>query len=125
MSVTSINYDEPNQDLYVSVDISLMRDKQKKTFNSGDFVKDWYDCTKYIITELSELNEPLMNSSSVDHFIMDGDKYESSYLLFDENGEPYLSKEYQNKGIELFVKSGTNPTWNELREICGDKRKIE
>lgn len=25
------------------------------------------------------------------------------------------------EGIEFFVKEGTTPTWEELREICGDK----
>ena len=51
---------------------------------------------------------------------MDGAPFDSMYLAFDENDKPYLTSEYID-GIEFFVKEGTTPTWEELREICGDK----
>ena len=39
--------------------------------------------------------------------------------------ENFLTKEYgDGTGMELFVEAGTNPTWNELRELCGDAKKI-
>jgi len=119
MSITRVRYKETKQDTYKAVEVST-QNKKIKRFDSGDFVKDWYDATKYILTELpNELHHS--NSSTVDHFIMDGDAYDSAYLEFDEVSEqPYLSYENAFDGIELFVKAGTKPTWNELRELCGD-----
>jgi len=124
MSVTSIQYEEPDQDTYESVSVAFGQDK-KKSFQTGDFVKDWYFKTKFILQELQDI-EPLMNSSSVDHFIMDGDKYDSAYLYFNEKiNEPELRFRDDNYNIpvcELFVKSGTSPTWHELRELVGDPK---
>ena len=47
-----------------------------------------------------------------------------TYLHFDEKTETsYLDyKDYS--GIEFFVKEGTRPTWEELREICGDGKVV-
>lgn len=121
MSFTNINYEEPYATSYKSVDLSYRSQDTKIVFDSGDFVKDWYDCRKHII--FSESDGPHGNSSSVDHFIMDGAPFDSMYLKFDENKLPHLSKE--SDGIEFFVKEGTTPTWLELRELCGDPKISE
>ena len=101
-----------------------------REFDSGDFVKDWYDGLKWFIQ--SELEEHLCNSSSVDHFIMDGghELYDSVYLKFKEDGTPWLDYAHDyilfgENGLELFVVKGTEPTWEELREICNDPKKDE
>lgn len=120
MSVTSINYDEPNPKTYESVRFGYENGNKEKIFNSGDFVKDWYDCVKFII-QLESNEYAHCNSSTVDHFIMDGAPFDSMYLVFDENEKPYLTNE--QKGIEFFVKEGTTPTWLELKELCGDIKK--
>jgi len=121
MSFTTINYEEPKQSTYESIAISDM-DDNTVLFNTGDFVKDWYDSIKHLLTNLGD--EPHhMHSSSVDHFQMDGKGYDSMYMAYNEetkSGE--LSTEYGD-GIEFFVKAGTTPTWNELRKICGDEKK--
>jgi len=122
MAVVSIQYKEGSKDLkYESVSISFLMGKESKTFKSGNFVKDWYDCNKFIILE--ELNEPVMFSSSIDHFIMDGAPYHSAYLNA-ANDDVKLEYEYnnENQGIEFFVDKDTKPTWNELRELCGDPK---
>ena len=133
MAVRGIDYNEGGDDLgYKSVDISLRGDEGRtsKEFNSGDFVKDWYDALKWFIQ--SEINDHLVNSSSVDHFIMDGghELYDSVYLKFKEDGTPWLDYAHDyilfgENGLEIFVVKGTEPTWEELREICGDPKKNE
>jgi hypothetical protein len=128
MAVIGINYSGGNEYddndkiikcdiVYESVYCHSLGDKQV-LFNSGDFVKDWFECTKYAITEISE-NEHISNSSTVDHFIMDGAKFDSAYMLM-ENGPVELCYTYDHNHprIELFVEEGTKPSWLELKEYC-------
>ena len=115
-----INFNEggkPTLD-YKSVGMSYSVDgkRQKKKFDLGNFVKDWYDAIKWIIQ--SEIEEPLCNSSSVDHFIMDGAPYDSAYLIATEK-DAYLTYEYYET-LEFFVPKGTKPTWKELKKMCDD-----
>ena len=122
MSVTSIQYEEGDGNTYESVSVWYENGDKEEIFKSGDFVKDWYDATKFTLHLEGEFAHS--NSSSVDHFIMDGAPFDSMYLDFDDEKQvAYLSSEY-NGGVELFVKKGTTTTWEELREMCGDK-KIE
>jgi len=127
MAVVSIEYNDGNKkDLgYRSVDISYNGSKTKKSFNSGDFVKDWYDCTKLVVTKIHG-KEYISNSSSVDHFIMDGAKFDSAYLkevkgkaelVYDDNAD--------GQGIEFFVVEGTKPTWEELQKLCGHNPRVK
>jgi len=121
MAVYGITYEEGTNTGYKLVDISYDNLKKEKKFDSGNFVKDWYDLIKWIMH--ADLNEPIIGSSSVDHFIMDGAPYDSSYLKFNEEKKPYLSYEhdYSDEGIEFFVPKGTQPTWEELRKLCDDE----
>ena len=123
MSVTHINYIDQgrgNPPIYQSVDISYS-DHKKKFFKSGDFVKDWYDHVRFIIMELSQSGEYFMNSSTVDHFIMDGAPYISAYMIFDNNKcELKYGNQYFDKGIELFVHKGTRPSWRTIKDRYND-----
>jgi hypothetical protein len=129
MAIKRIRYTEPDTSTYEAVEINYA-DDQEKVFDSGDFVRDWYFLLKWIILEAEFKNEPLINSSSIDHFIMDGAPYDSAYLVFD-NDEPQLAyakdcwDDCIDEGIEFFVARDTKPTWEELREICGDPKKEE
>lgn len=107
--------------------VYLHHGNKKKYFKSGNFVKDWYDAKKYYLTKVE--NEHLSASSTVDHFIMDGAKFDSAYLHVE--GEKYSLKYVDRTekdwfmsdicdGWEFFVTEGTKPTWEELRIICGD-----
>ena len=130
MAFITIQYNEGNKKKlnYKSVQISYEK-SLKKTFNSGNFVKDWFDCIKFFNIEVSD-NEFLAHSSSVNHFIMDGAQYDSAYLhivdkkpvlkYVDESDEHYLltQRDVYEGGIELFVASKTQPTWEELKELC-------
>ncbi len=131
MSYTTINYSEgTKKDLdYKSVELHYGKE-EKKFFDSGNFVKDWYDRTKFIVQELLDTEPYFMNSSSVDHFIMDGAPYDRAYLhMVDE--KPVLKyldrsdpnwwitqRDIEEKGIELYVPENTQPTWEELKIMC-------
>jgi hypothetical protein len=116
----SIDYNEPNTDEYKSVDCSERVSDKTKKFDSGDFGKDWFDMIKHIIMTTTDDTFSATYSSSVDHFIMDGAKYDSAYLHFDDEDEPFL--DYENfDGIELFVSEGTKPTWEELKDMYNEK----
>lgn len=123
MAVIGITYEEPTPSKYEFVDISYGKGmKEKKEFKSGNFVKDWYDMRKFMIQNLLDSEHAFCHSSSVDHFIMDGAPYDSAYLLRDEEKEDnYLYygrvREVQ-EGVEFFVAKGTQPNWDELKEIC-------
>lgn len=125
MAVYGINYDEGNEkDLgYESVDISYDNLKKRKVFNSGNFIKDWYDLVKFIIMELGQIEPHFIGSSSTDHFFMDGaDKlYDEAYLVdavVDGETKSVLSYEYDEDAIKFYVPKGTQPTWSELKEMC-------
>lgn len=124
MAVISINYSEGSKkkDLgYKSVEIGYDNLKKRKIFKSGDFVKDWYDCVKFVITKLGDSGEHIMHSSTVDHFIMDGAKFDGAWLKTTDTTAELVYKYHE--GIEFFVKQGTKPTWLELRKLCGDPSK--
>ena len=98
-------------------------------FDSGNFVKDWFQSKMKYAKEFSD-KEHLSGSSTCDHFIMDGAKYDSAYLhIVDGNGtlkyldhsDPdyiFTQREIYEEGWEMFVESGTQPTWEELKKMC-------
>ena len=118
--VRGIDYNEGGEpDLgYTGVDMSWREDGERKfkVFNTGDFVKDWMHALKWFIE--GDFGEHLVNSSSVDHFIMDGAPFDSAYIGFNENKEPYLYYEWDDRGLEVFVPKGMRPTWEELKIMC-------
>lgn len=133
MAIVSIKYNECGkyENLgYESVVLSY-GDNKKEFFNSGDFVKDWFNFTRFVVVEEIPNKEFVCYSSSVDHFIMDGAKVDSAYLHFegdvpilkyiDKSDEKWFmnQQDIYEKCIEIFVDEGTTPTWNELRVRCG------
>ena len=129
MAFIRINYDDGNREnlSYESVEIHYGNDL-KKCFASKNFIKDWWDMRKFMILELSD-EIYFTKSSSVDHFIMDGAPYDSAFLhivdgksvlkYIDYAEDNYLySQQDIYEGIEFFVPQGTQPTWEELKEIC-------
>lgn len=130
MAVIGINYNEGNKkDLgYKSVDISYDGLKKKKVFNTGNFVKDWYDMIKFMITKLSEKEDFFVCSSSVDHFRMDGSQkfYDPAWLVTNDKPKlvythPMLDPDGEESGIKFYVEKGTQPTWEELKEKYDEK----
>lgn len=132
MAFITINYNEGCfGDLgYKSVELYYGKD-ERYVFHSGNFVKDWYNMRKFIMENLYDSESHFCNSSSVDGFIMDGAQYDSAYLhMIDEKPVlKYLDKSdslwvitqadiYLNGGLEFFVPKGTQPTFEELKEMC-------
>lgn len=106
---------------------------EKFTFNTGNFVVDWYNAIKKFYNELVEVEPHLSHSSSVNHFIMDGAPYSSAYAhpvdtedilelrYVDEDWTKDIesmvkAREIYEGGIEMFVEDGTKPTFKELKE---------
>lgn len=128
MAVIGITYEEPKPDTYKSVCVSCLEDneREEKVFDSGNFIKDWYQAMKFVINELliPEKEIHLSHSSSVNHFITDGGNksFDSAYLKVYDGGGAYLDYkyDYENEGFELFVPKGIKPTWKELKKMCDD-----
>ena len=118
MAVIAINYKEPDPSTYESVKLSLrgQEGRTSKLFDSGDFVQDWCDLMYYIYGGENNIpeGEPLCNSSSVDHFIMDGAPFESAYLHSDNEKGWFDFEDY--RGMEFFVPKGERPTWEEFKK---------
>ncbi len=119
--VRGITYEDGTPNGYKHVYIHG-RNGEEKVFDSGNFVKDWFDALKWFIH--NNVDEHLSDSSTVDHFIMDGAPYDSAYLKFKADDAPYLdyAHDYRSNddGFELFVPEGTQPTWEELKKMCTD-----
>lgn len=120
MAVISIKYTGKDIDIKYESVIITRRTGEEYIFNSGDFVKDWFSAKKkYINIAYDELY--LLQSSSVDNFIMDGAKYDSAWLMYGPDGEtPHLvyQSEEADGGWEIFVNPGTTPTWEEHKKQC-------
>jgi hypothetical protein len=142
MAVIGINYEGANHDYdenderietpgglkYQSVYIHYQ--DGEKVFDSGNFIKDWFDAKRFFSKELMDKEPYLSGSSTCDHFHMDGADFDSAYLhiVDDKPVLKYLDREDPNwfmtqrdvyeKGWEFFVEPGTQPTWEELKKYC-------
>lgn len=117
MGMIAVNYDEfeINQN-YQGVSL-LWGDKERKEFNTGDFVKDWYDCSFYIKNHIQD--EGFFLSSSCTDFLDDGAPYDMAYLRSYDKGKTFdLKYKYneKNQGDIFFVPKGEKPTWDEFIE---------
>lgn len=120
MAVIDINYDLDKDEnitynlTSISYGISL---EKKKIFNSGNFIVDWYNCVKHIITKLHNNGELFLFSSSVDHFIMDKAPYDIVYLI-NKNDKYFLEYKNNGRGLKFFVNKNEKPTWDEFKKYC-------
>lgn len=119
---------DPNYLKYESVYIHYRGGE--KVFDSGNFIKDWFDAKNFYAIELMDKEPYLSGSSTCDHFHMDGANFDSAYLHI-VDGKPALKyidmsdpnylftqRDVYEEGWEFFVKVGTQPTWEELKELC-------
>lgn len=87
----------------------------KTNFNTGDFIKDWFNLNKHINTLAVDGYLPHCTcSSQINHLGEYGFDYDSKYLN-EVGGEYVLSDDYN--GIEFFVNEDIK-TWEELKEYC-------
>lgn len=123
----SVNYNEGGDNTYQSVTVN------DKTFDSGNFIVDWFEATKHGLMDANEKDVPFLktSSSSVDHFISDTELYDECYLNFDD-GQPYMYypdrtlegwfNDPRLDGIELFVPKGEKWGWDKLKNYCKDEK---
>lgn len=119
---------DPNYLKYESVYIHY--EGGEKVFDSGDFIKDWFDAKGFYARGLMDKEPYLSCSSTCNHFHMDGADFDSAYLhivddepvlkYIDMSDPNYLftQRDVYEEGWEFFVKVGTQPTWEELKEQC-------
>lgn len=119
MAVIGINYNESDVNTYKSVYLFTIKGT-KINFYTGNFVKDWFNAKKYWLDNFRETDPHFSQSSSVNHFIMDGGNllYDSTYLKFDKNEEPYLDYDFWANGWEFFVPKEKKWAWKELKQYC-------
>ena len=102
----------------------------EKVFDSGNFIKDWFDAKLFYARGLMDKEPYLSSSSTCDHFFMDSADFDSAYLhivddepvlkYIDMSDPNYLftQRNVYEEGWEFFVKVGTQPNWEELKEQC-------
>lgn len=122
MAVIGINYDGTNVNTYESVYLYVSPQLELK-FNSGNFVKDWFDAKTHWVQNFEETDPIFSQSSTVDHFFMDGGDsfYDSVYLKVNESGIAYLDYDFRLNGWEFFVPKGVKWTWEELKKHCKEQ----
>lgn len=110
MAKIGINYVETGEDIvYDNVCIIYDNHSKIKMFDSGDFVKDWYNCIKYLIN----INENISYYNSVPNFLKDGAPYVKRFLK-EYDGEYRLDEEQDDDSVLVFTHINTQPTWEEI-----------
>ncbi len=91
MAYSTIRYTEPKQSTYESIELHYRENGQERTkcFDSGNIIIDFYSYMMFLQNvpdAFYDENYGITESSTWDHFFMDGNKYHESY--FDpETGE--------------------------------------
>lgn len=120
MAIIDVISEDGSPGTYKAVEISYGWDlEEREKFDSGDFVKDWYNCVKFTVEKFAGEDERVMYSSSVDHFIMDSNMYRTKFLSVDEEGDR-ISLENDGPGLDFFVEK-EDYTWEKLRARCDDE----
>jgi hypothetical protein len=112
--------------IYISIIIFHGDDNNKqydkeiiKKCDSGDFVKDWYHATEYMIRYMKKYT--IIYSSGIGDFINLSNQYEKIYLK-KYNNNWTLFRDINN-GYTFYILKGTSPTWDELKQQCTDEKK--
>jgi hypothetical protein len=115
---------------FVYENVELHSENEKFIFDSGNLVKDWFLAKRKYWNELADTDPYLSASSNVNHFQGDGGKFDSAYMhienrqivlkYIDKSAPHYLfyQRDIYENGWEFFVPEGTQPTWEELKEMC-------
>lgn len=113
-------YNSPYIDTYEQVNLRYIIDNQEviRYFKTDEFYIDWFLAKKFFMKELyakDHVHYKLNELSSIDLFMVDGadEKYDTCFLNFDENDQPYLDYEGYN-GWRFFTPKGERYSWVEL-----------
>lgn len=118
-----VDYDERNQESYRGLDL-VINDKAFK-FDTGNIIVDWVEHILHIIKTIPKEEILQLNySSTVDHFIMDGDLFE--LVVFKDDGsieDPEKINELHHEGEPLYVINDKIKTFHELKKYYEEKKK--
>lgn len=95
----TIDFTEGDQSTYKGLELHVRiagKPEERITFNTGDPVVDWWD---YLLKVTDYELDILTQSSSVDHFFMDGNTYYEAYLDFKE--KQFVSPEEAYEGFSI------------------------
>lgn len=116
-----IVYTDDSDSIYSHISLTINNTKEQifKSLKTGDFIKDWFNLKKYLLSNEIDL---VVNSSSVDHFIMDNtNTLKSKYLVYKANPElvDYDDLDLDNDVYdELFIPKDSNFTFQDLKNYC-------
>jgi hypothetical protein len=116
-----VNYEEGDQSTYEELILTNRETEEKTRFHTGNIVIDYINVVKF----LGEMEAGCIWSSSIDHFFMDGTKYDRLYVNHDNKvltGE--WTEEYE-KCIGYFVPIKENITSFEELRAYYKKHKIQ
>ena len=117
MAVISVNYNEGGDLKYLET--SIYHNGESIDYDSGDFVKDWYDALKFILCGGLYEEYHIAFSPSVLNFISDTGLYDTLYLRsIDSEGNSWeLIDTYDELAFQFFVPKGKRYTWKQFKQL--------
>lgn len=123
MALVGIN--KNNENKYESFYIVMRGSEHDKVFDSGDPIKDWYQCTKHFIENFEQTEEmDLKMSNDAASFIAQSEEYDTINLLYnDENID--ITYHDAKEGVNLtinkigwlfLIKKNERPSFEEIKK---------
>ena len=121
MALVGINTVEDNK--YESFYIVMSGLNHDKVFDSGDPIKDWYNCTKHFIQYFEETEDlKLEMTNDVISFLLQNHDYDIMNLTYDSK-EINISYNTPKEGAHIgkigwlfLIKKNERPTFEELKK---------
>lgn len=89
-----------------------------KTYDSGNFVKDWYNALEYAIKHMKKYN--IVFSKGIDDYVHLSNKYKKVYLKKYNNHWTLFNN--INDGYVFYVLKDSNLSWEDLKQLCIDEK---
>jgi predicted small secreted protein len=119
--------------IYLSIIIFTGKDSNKaydkhviESFDSGNFVVDWYNATNYIARHNNDYD--ISYSNGITDFINLSGLYEEVYLR-NTNGEwqlDHFKPDKSGKFFELYIeKANLSQSWEEFKNYCKNYQELK
>jgi len=116
MAVIGINYCKEKDNNIIYNYVYLHTSNNEFIFNSGNFLKDWYDANKKYFNDQYKFEFHFFYSTSVSDFNEDNKDFEMVYLVLEDEKQKLLYQT-RNEHIKMFVPKGQVLTWEQLKNI--------
>lgn len=120
----TIDYDEPDQSTYRSIELTNTETDELIKFDTGDFIIDFIMFKLYTQSSAKTTIYSIGCSSSYDHFFMDGENYKDQYIQFNEDGTSgvfisteeilKLPQKEWDKNFEVYVINKTMKSYDDF-----------